>query len=167
MQACAKMNWGLWPITCRATPRCASSCEVGRRAATTRNWDGSCYWKSSSRKSARRVRAATLREVYRSKGPGVYTGSSFVLYVLPANIRKKIVYPTSLELVISAMRGRSEGFAVVHQRSKNRLTKPNLHISPSRMFALVRSGCRQTVVSCGWDLGLTIPVVKPSSVTPA
>ena len=77
MQACANTNWGLWPITCRATPRCASSCEVGRRAATTRNWDGSCYWKSSSRKSARRARAATLREVYRSKGSRCLHGILF------------------------------------------------------------------------------------------
>ena len=56
--------------------------------------------------------------------------------------------PTRLELVTSAMRGRSEGFAAVHYRSKNRLDKPNPRIGPPRMFAIVRTGCRQIVVSC-------------------
>ena len=56
--------------------------------------------------------------------------------------------PTRLELVTSAMRGRSEGFAAVHYRSKNRLNKPNPRIVSPRMFAIVRAGCRQIVVSC-------------------
>jgi hypothetical protein len=46
------------------------------------------------------------------------------------------------------MRRRSEGFAVVHYRSKNRLNKPDLRIVPPRMFTIVRAGCRQIVVSC-------------------
>jgi hypothetical protein len=58
------------------------------------------------------------------------------------------VDPTRLELVTSAMRGRSEGFAAVHYRSKNRLNKSNPRIVPPRMFAIVRAGCRQIVVSC-------------------
>jgi hypothetical protein len=45
------------------------------------------------------------------------------------------------------MRGRSEGFAAVHYRSKNRLDKPNPRIVPPRMFAIVRVDCRQIVVS--------------------
>jgi hypothetical protein len=58
------------------------------------------------------------------------------------------VDPTRLELVTSAMRGRSEGFAAVHYRSKNRLEKVNPRIVSPRMFAIVRAGCRQIVVSC-------------------
>jgi hypothetical protein len=69
-------------------------------------------------------------------------------YVYPAKRPFLGVDPTRLELVTSAMRRRSEGFAVVHNRSKNRLNKPNPEISPSWLFASVRAGCRQTVVSC-------------------
>jgi hypothetical protein len=61
---------------------------------------------------------------------------------------KKRVDPTRLELVTSAMRRRSEDFATVRYRSKNRLNKPNPRIVSSPMFAVVRVGCRQTVVSC-------------------
>ena len=147
MQACAKMNRGLWPITYKATPRCASSCEVGRRAATTRNLDGSCYWKSSSRKSARRARAATLREVYRSKGSRYLHGILFCSLRFTCKHKEKRVDPTRLELVISAMRGRSESFAAVHHCSENRLTKPNTQFISTRMFVTVLVGCRQTVVS--------------------
>jgi hypothetical protein len=46
------------------------------------------------------------------------------------------------------MRGRSKGFAAVHYRSKDRLNKPNPRIVSPRMFAIVRAGCRQIVVSC-------------------
>ena len=56
--------------------------------------------------------------------------------------------PRGLELVASAMRGRSKGFAAVHYRSKDRLNKPNPRIVSPRMFAIVRAGCRQIVVSC-------------------
>ena len=56
--------------------------------------------------------------------------------------------PRGLEPLTSAMRGRSEGFAAVHYRSKNRLNKSNPRIVPPRMFAIVRAGCRQIVVSC-------------------
>src|SRR5215211_6537666 len=65
------------------------------------------------------------------------------LRFLPANRRKKEVDPTRLELVASAMRGRSKGFAAVHYRSKDRLNKPNPRIVSPRMFAIVRAGCRQ------------------------
>jgi hypothetical protein len=57
------------------------------------------------------------------------------------------VDPTRLELVTSAMRGRSEAFTVVHCRSKNRLNKPNLQTVPSCTFAVVRLRCRQSVGS--------------------
>jgi hypothetical protein len=67
--------------------------------------------------------------------------------VLPANQPKKRVDPTRLELVTSAMRGRSEGFAVIRRRSEMRLNKLDSRSVPSRMFAVVRVGCRQTVVS--------------------
>jgi hypothetical protein len=58
------------------------------------------------------------------------------------------VDPRGLEPLTSAMRGRSEGFAAVRYRSKNRLDKANPRIVPPRMFAIVRAGCRQIVVSC-------------------
>jgi hypothetical protein len=58
------------------------------------------------------------------------------------------VDPTRLELVTSAMRRRSEGFAAVHYRSKNRLNKPYSRIVLPRMFTIVRAGCRQIAVSC-------------------
>src|SRR5688572_29230640 len=73
---------------------------------------------------------------------------SLALLVSPANPRKKRVDPRGLEPLSSAMRGRSKGFAAVHYRSKNRLNKPNPRIIPPRMFATVRAGCRQIVVSC-------------------
>jgi hypothetical protein len=57
------------------------------------------------------------------------------------------VDPTRLELVTSAMRGRREGFADVRYRSEMRLNKPNPRTFPPRMFAAVRTGCRQTVVN--------------------
>jgi hypothetical protein len=69
------------------------------------------------------------------------------LSVLPANRDKKKVDPTRLELVTSAMRRRSEDFAVVRRRSKMRLNRPNLRSGLPQMFADVRLGCRQTVVN--------------------
>jgi hypothetical protein len=60
----------------------------------------------------------------------------------------KRVDSTRHELVTSATRRRSEDFATVRYRSKNRLNKPNPRIVSSPMFAVVRVGCRQTVVSC-------------------
>jgi hypothetical protein len=58
------------------------------------------------------------------------------------------VEPRGFEPLTSAMRGRSERFAAVHYRSNNRLHKPNPRIVSPRMFAIVRAGCRQIVVSC-------------------
>jgi len=46
------------------------------------------------------------------------------IYVLPANLRKKRVDPTRLELVTSAMRGRLNAFAVDRGGLENRLSKP-------------------------------------------
>jgi hypothetical protein len=46
------------------------------------------------------------------------------LDVLPANLKKKRVDPTRLELVTSAMRKRLEGFASVRGCSENRLFMP-------------------------------------------
>jgi hypothetical protein len=43
---------------------------------------------------------------------------------------------------------RGEGFAVARYRSKNRLNTPNPWIVPPQKFAVVRAGCRQTVVNC-------------------
>ena len=71
-----------------------------------------------------------------------------VHHYLPANKPLLKVDPRGLEPLTSAMRGRSEGFAAVHYRSKNRLNKSNPRIVPPRMFAIVRAGCRQIVVSC-------------------
>jgi hypothetical protein len=71
-----------------------------------------------------------------------------VLHILPANLHISRVEPRGLEPLTSAMRGRSKGFAAVHCRSKNRLNKPNPRIVSPRMFAIVRAGCRQIVVSC-------------------
>src|SRR5919112_60150 len=70
------------------------------------------------------------------------------VHVFPANRSNNGVDPRGLEPLASAMRGRSEGFAAVRYRSKNRLNKPNPRIVPPRMFAIVRAGCRQIVVSC-------------------
>src|SRR5215213_10879558 len=53
----------------------------------------------------------------------------------------------TLDALTTAARGRREGFAVVRYCSKNRLNKPNPWIVPPRMFAVVRAGCRQTVVN--------------------
>jgi hypothetical protein len=58
------------------------------------------------------------------------------------------VDPRGLEPLASAIRRRREGFAAVRYRSKNRLNKPNSRIVLPRVFAIVRVGCRQTVVSC-------------------
>ena len=69
-------------------------------------------------------------------------------YSLPANKPLLNVDLRGLEPLTSAMRGRSKGFAAVHYRSKNRLNKPNPRIVSPRMFAIVRAGCRQIVVSC-------------------
>jgi hypothetical protein len=52
----------------------------------------------------------------------------FVLMVLPAKRYEKEVDPRGLEPLASAMRRRSEGFAAVRHRSKNRLNKPNSRI---------------------------------------
>src|SRR5829696_8110897 len=68
--------------------------------------------------------------------------------VLPAKLGVFGVDPRGLEPLTSAMRGRSKGFAAVHYRSKDRLNKPNPRIVSPRMFAIVRAGCRQIVVSC-------------------
>jgi hypothetical protein len=79
------------------------------------------------------------------------------------------VDPTSLELVTSAMRGRSKGFAAVHYRSKDRLNKPNPRIVSPRMFAIVRAGCRQIVVSCiskYWASEETLFIVRQVYSTP-
>jgi hypothetical protein len=54
------------------------------------------------------------------------------------------------------MRGRNEGLAAVHYRSKNRLDKANPRIVPPQMFAIVRAGCRQFGNSQAWDKRLTI-----------
>jgi hypothetical protein len=70
------------------------------------------------------------------------------VHVFSANRSNNGVDPRGLELLASAMRGRSKGFAVVRFRSKNRLDKANPRIVPPRMFAIVRAGCRQIVVSC-------------------
>ena len=71
-----------------------------------------------------------------------------ILHVSPVIRPLFGVDPTRLELVTSAMRGRSEGFAAVHHRPKTRLNKPNPRIVPPRMFTIVRISCRQIVVSC-------------------
>ena len=70
------------------------------------------------------------------------------VHVFPANRSNNGVNPRGLGPLASAMRGRSEGFAAVHYRSKDRLNKPNPRIVSPRMFAIVRAGCRQIVVSC-------------------
>jgi hypothetical protein len=57
------------------------------------------------------------------------------------------VEPRAFERLTSAVQRWSEGSAVVHCRSKNRLDKSNPRIVPPWMFAIVRPGCRQTVVS--------------------
>jgi hypothetical protein len=83
-----------------------------------------------------------------SKKPQPDSWASSTQHVYPAKSPFSRVGPTRLELVTSAMRRRSEGFVVVHYRSKNRLNKPNPEIFPSWLFVIVRAGCRQTVVSC-------------------
>ena len=68
--------------------------------------------------------------------------------ILPANRYILGVEPRGFEPLTSAVQRRRKGFAVVHYCSKNRLNKPNPRYGPSRMFAVVRLGCRQTVVNC-------------------
>src|ERR671921_899304 len=58
------------------------------------------------------------------------------VHVFPANRSNNGVDPRGLEPLASAMRGRSEGFAAVRYRSKNRLNKPNPRIVPPRMCSM-------------------------------
>jgi hypothetical protein len=58
------------------------------------------------------------------------------------------VDPRGFEPLTSAVQRRRDGFAVVRYRSKNRSNKPNPWIVPLWKFAIVRAGCRQTVVNC-------------------
>jgi hypothetical protein len=70
------------------------------------------------------------------------------------------VDPRGLEPLASAMRGRFEGFAAVRHRSEYPLNKRNPGYGLSCMFAVVRAGCRQTVVNLRQDSGPTIPPVN-------
>src|SRR5215208_143767 len=121
-------------------PRTASARSASLPEANSCGLDGrSGRWGDGRRPRINRV---TVRQGWSKIRP------SCRVRVLPANRDKNGVDPRGLEPLASAMRGRSEGFAAVHYRSKNRLDKANPRIVPPRMFAIVRAGCRQIVVSC-------------------
>jgi|SRR5215211_5492534 len=81
------------------------------------------------------------------------------IHVLPGNSQKKMVDPTRLELVTSAMRRRFEGYAEVRDRSEMRWNKLDSKSVVPWKFAVVRFGCRQTVVA---DISVLVQMCKQS-----
>jgi hypothetical protein len=101
----------------------------------------------ATRLSAQPLRSASLCTPPKIRGQSIFR-PSLHHDIFPAKCTLLEVEPRGFEPPTSAMRGRSEGFAVVLHRSKDRLTKPDSRIVPPRTFAIVRAGCRQIVVSC-------------------
>jgi hypothetical protein len=88
-------------------------------------------------------------------------------HVYPAKSPFYGVDPTRLELVTSAMRRRRDNIAVVRHRSEKRLNKPDSRFVLPQVLAIVRVGCRQTVVSCvGERCALEAALKKESQVYP-